>query len=79
MHFDALLGLVVARFVLEFIKIEVRVERPVDADKKIQVKGRGQPESIVVCGQHLIETLHEIRAQQEDVTGLEKFPYGAKK
>ena len=78
MHFDAFPGLVVARFVLELLQIKVPVERSIDAGKKIQVKDRSQPHSIVVCRQHLIEILHEIGTQQEDVTRLEKFSNSAK-
>ena len=70
---------VVNNLMLEFLQIEVRVERSIDAKKEIQVEGGGQPERIVICGQHSIEILDKIGAEQEDVTGLQKFSDGAKK
>src|SRR5207237_3639160 len=79
MHLDALLRVVIARCVLELLRIEIRSENSVDSGMKIEIERSRQSERIIVSRKHLIQIFHEIRAQKKSISRFEVFPHGFQK
>src|SRR5215471_1239471 len=75
MHFDSLLKLIVAGFVLEFGQIEVRSQFSIDASKKVQIKRPSDAERVVVSCQHLVDRLDQVCAHEEHITPLQVLVY----
>ncbi len=74
MHFDALLAVVIARFVPELFQIEVRAQFPIDPLEEIQIEGGGHAENVIVCRQHAAQIFNEVRTEEDDVPGFQILP-----
>ena len=69
MHFDALFGFVVARFVSKICQVEIGAELAIDSDEEVEIEGRRDAEGVIVRRYHSIDGLDKICAKQEKVAG----------
>src|SRR5262245_22901141 len=79
MHFNALFGFVVSRFMLKICQVKIGAEQAINPGKKVQIECSRKSQRIVVGCKHLTERLHKIRAQKEHISPLKIFSDGPEK
>src|SRR2546422_3784054 len=74
MHFDALLAVVIARFMPEPLQIKVGPELAIDALEQIQIKRGSHTENVIVGRQHSGQIFHEVGAEKNHISRLQILP-----